>query len=82
MTREEVIKQLIEEMSGCGLFVGKYDAENGSEKFMYGVNTVMEYLAYQVSEEYGEKFCEMFLENMIKSEKKKFKKALDKNNWL
>lgn len=80
MTREEVIKQLIEEMSGCGLFVGKYDAENGSEKFMYGVNTVMEYLAYQVSEEYGEKFCEMFFENMIKSEKKKNKKTLDKNN--
>lgn len=78
MTREEVIKQLIEEMSGCGLFVGKYDATNGSEKFMYGVNTVMEYLAYQVSDEYGEKFCEMFLENMIKSEKKKFEKTLDK----
>lgn len=82
MTREEVIKQLIEEMSECGLFVGKYDAINGSEKFMYGINTVMEYLAYQVSEEYGDKFCEMFLENMMKSEKKKFEKTLDKNNWL
>lgn len=67
MTREEIIKQLIEEMSGCGLFVGKYDAENGSEEFMYGVNTVMEYLAYQVSEKYGEEFCEMFLVNMIQS---------------
>lgn len=70
MTREEVIKQLIEEMSGCGLFVGKYDAENGSKQFMYGVNTVMEYLAYQVSENYGEQFCEMFFENMTESKKK------------
>lgn len=70
MTREEIIKQLIEEMSECGLFVGKYDAENGSEQFMYGVDTVMEYLAYKVSEEYGDKFCGMFLENMVESKKR------------
>ena len=28
--------------SGCGLLVGKYDAKNGNEKYMFGVDTVME----------------------------------------
>lgn len=70
MTKEEVIRSLIEEMSKCGLFVGKYDAKNGSEKFMYGVNAVMEYLAYEVSDEYGDKFSDMFVKNMLDSKNK------------
>jgi len=68
MTREEMLKDLIEEMSKCGMFVGKYDAKNGSEKFMHGVSAVMEYLAYEVSEEYGNAFSEKFTKNMIDSE--------------
>lgn len=70
MTKEEVIRSLIEEMSKCGLFVGKYDAKNGSEKFMCGVNAVMEYLAYEVSDEYGDKFSDMFVKNMLDSKNK------------
>jgi hypothetical protein len=70
MTREEIIKDLIEEMSKCGLFIGKYDARNGNENFMHGINTVMEYLAYEVSREYGDNFSDMFLKNMIDSENK------------
>jgi len=70
MTREEIIKDLIEEMSKCGLFIGKYDARNGNENFMHGINTVMEYLAYEVSREYGDNFSDMFIKNMIDSENK------------
>ena len=70
MSKEEMIKELIEEMSQCGLFVGRYDAKNGSPQFMHGISTVMEYLAYKVSEEYGEQFSEKFLNNLIESEKK------------
>lgn len=72
LTREEkqILKKVIDDMKNCGLFYGNYDARHGDPHFMYGINTVMEYLAYQVSEEYGEEFCEMFLENMIKSEKR------------
>lgn len=72
LTREEkqTLKKVIDDMKNCGLFYGNYDARHGDPHFMYGINTVMEYLAYQVSEEYGEEFCEMFLENMIKSEKR------------
>ena len=42
--------------SGCGLLVGEYDAKNGNEKFMYGISTVMEWIAYRVSQEDGNAF--------------------------
>ena len=70
LTREEkqTIQKVVEQMSECGLFCGRYDAKNGSKKFMYGINTVMEYLAYLVSEEFGEQIDSEFLKNMKKSE--------------
>lgn len=70
LTREEkqTIQKVVEHMCECGLFCGRYDATNGSKKFMYGINTVMEYLTYLVSEEFGEQFSSEFLKNMKKSE--------------
>lgn len=65
--RKEEIKVLLEEMKQIGAFNGTFDAKNGSWEFMHGVACVMEYLAYQVSEEYGEKFSEEFFKNMEKS---------------
>ena len=70
MTREEMIRNLVEEMSECNLFVGKYDAKHGNKRYMYGISTVMEWLAYQVSEEYGDNFSDMFFGNMYDSENK------------
>ena len=71
-TREEkqTIQKVIEDMSECGLFCGRYDAKNGSKQFMYGISVVMEYLAYLVSEEYGDQIESEFLKNMKKSEEK------------
>ncbi len=56
--------------SECGLLVGKYDAKNGDEKFMHGINTVMEWIAYRASEKQGEEFSAMFFDNMIESQEK------------
>ena len=56
--------------SGCGLFVGEYDARNGDEKFMHGVSLVMEWIAYRVSEEDYNEFNDLFIKNLIKSEQK------------
>ena len=56
--------------SECGLLVGKYDAKNGDEKFMYGIDVVMEWIAYKVSEKQGEEFSAMFFDNMIESQEK------------
>lgn len=56
--------------SSCGLLVGKYDAKNGNEKYMFGVDTVMEWIAYKVSEAQGDDFSELFTKNMVESQKK------------
>ena len=56
--------------SGWGLMVGNYDAKNGSEQFMHGISTVMEWIAYRVSEADGDAFSEMFTKNLLKSEEK------------
>ena len=56
--------------SGCGLLIGKYDAKNGNEKYMFGVDTVMEWIAYKVSEAQGDNFSELFTKNMVESQKK------------
>lgn len=55
---------------GVDLFVGIYDAKNGSRSFMHGIATVMESIAYNASEDTYEKFSKLFYDNMIKSEQK------------
>lgn len=56
--------------SGCGLLIGRYDAKNGNEKYMFGVDTVMEWIAYKVSEAQGDDFSELFMKNMVECQKK------------
>ena len=56
--------------NGCGMFVGNYDAKNGSAEFMHGIATVMEYIAYSICDEHGDDFSDMFIKNMIASEQK------------
>lgn len=72
LTREEkkTLKKVIDDMKSCGLFYGNYDARHGDPHFMYGVNMVMEHLAYLISESFGNDFSQKFIENMIKSEKR------------
>lgn len=65
--------------SGCGLFVGEYDARNGDEKFMHGISTVMEWIAYKVSEEDYNEFNDLFIKNLIKSEQKALTKVLKRD---
>lgn len=62
-----VVDELFKE-DGCGLFQGKYDATNGDAHFMYGISTLLEHLAYSVSEEYGDAISDMFTKNMVESE--------------
>lgn len=54
------------------LFKGKYDAKNGNEKYMYGINAVMEFIAYKAdsTEETYNSFSDMFMENMIQSKER------------
>ena len=63
----KTLEEILNEMRQIGIFNGTFDAKNGSWEFMHGVACVMEYLAFQVSEDYGEKFSEEFSNNMEKS---------------
>ena len=56
--------------NGCGMFVGNYDAKNGSAEFMHGIEAVMEHIAYSICDEHGDDFSNMFIKNMIASEQK------------
>lgn len=67
-TLESIINRA---MSEIGLFRGEYDHNNGNQHFMYGINTVIEYFAFLVSEEFGEEVSKKFIENMIKGEEEK-----------
>lgn len=55
--------------SGVNLFQGIYNAKNGDVSFMYGIGTVMEYLAYKVSEADYDNFSELFTQNIVDSRK-------------
>lgn len=55
--------------SGVNLFQGIYNAKNGDVSFMYGIGTVMEYLAYKVSEVDYDNFSELFTQNIVDSRK-------------
>lgn len=55
---------------GCEMLVGKYDATNGSEQYMFGVGMVMEWIAYRVSDEDGDAFSDLFTKGLMESEQR------------
>ena len=65
--RENEMKKLLEEMKQIGIFIGKFDAKNGSWEFMNGVACVMDYLAREVSYEYFLEFRKEFMKNFMES---------------
>ena len=69
MNKEE-IRQLVSKMMECPMFRGEYDAKNGSESFMYGIATVMEYLASCVDDTFCQNVSDVFNRNMVKSQEK------------
>lgn len=52
-------------LASVPLFMGEYDAEKGDGQFMYGVKTVMEYIADKAGK--TESFRSIFHDNMMKS---------------
>lgn len=47
-----------------GLFLGKFDAKHGDFPFMFGIETVMEFIAKNVSDEDGKDFTTLFIDNL------------------
>lgn len=66
---KQTIRKVIETiMQNEGLFAGNYDAINGNPEFMYGISSLLEYLAYSVDENFGNEIEDTFIKNMLKSE--------------
>ena len=63
----EALKKIVENMQECGLFVGRFDAKNGNVDFMYGIETVMEYITSLISEEYCDEYQKEFINNFERS---------------
>lgn len=57
--------------NGPNLFRGFYDAAHGNEHFMYGVNTVLEYMEnyIDVVRADGKSYSDIFIENMAGCQK-------------
>lgn len=69
--RKKAFKLVYDDLTKIsGLFCGRYDARHGNSGYMHGISTVMECIAYNVSDEQGEQFEDMFLNNMVKSREK------------
>lgn len=69
MNKQEAYKIVLKDLiTTCPMFYGIYDAEHGGEDFMCGISTVMEVIAYKVSEEVGDEFTNAFFANMAMKE--------------
>ena len=59
---------VLKDLMKIKLFTGIYDAQNGTDTFMYGICTVMEVIAYNVGTKTADDFGTMFDKNMTDSE--------------
>ena len=69
MNKKE-IRQLVSKMMECPMFRGEYDAKHGNESFMYGIATVIEYLASLADDTFCQEISDTFNHNMVKSQEK------------
>lgn len=67
MDKRKAYKIVLDDLKKVSLFCGKYDAKNGKEDYMYGISTVMEFIANRAG---YNRFEYMFLRNMVKSEER------------
>ena len=77
MTKSEAYAIVLQDLQKCSVFTGLYDAKNGSSIFMDGISTVMDTIAYGVSEEVGDAFTDLFIKNMVKCEEEAQKEHSD-----
>jgi len=85
ISKKEAYKIVLEDLKRNRMFVGVYDARTQeAANFMNGIWTLMETIAYRVSEETLENFDELFIKNIQESEKRartKLKKEAKITLW-
>lgn len=70
LSKSEAYKIVFDDLIKRDMFKGIYDAKHGKDSFMYGVSIVMEYIAFNVSEDCYENFEDEFIKNMTESQKR------------
>lgn len=70
MSKREAFEIVYNELIKNPMFKGTYDAKHGDEHFMYGICTVMEVIANNISEEKYDEYSTLWVDNMLKSENK------------
>ena len=68
MATKEEYKHVLTDLLQVKIFTGIYDAEHGDEHLMYGINTVMAYIANQVSKDTCDNVEDLFFTNLIASQ--------------
>ena len=69
MATKEEYRHVLADLLQVRMFTGIYDAEHGDEHFMRGINTVMAYIADQVSDDTYDNVEDLFLTNMVASQR-------------
>lgn len=72
MDKKTAYEIVYNDLSKLNMFMGTYDAKNGSELYMHGIWAVMENIAYHTDK--LEEFEKIFFENIEKSIDKAQKK--------
>ena len=69
MTKQDAYKIVYNDILNrdIGLFFGRFDAKNGTPEFMYGISTLMEFIAYESGEANYYVFQKIWFENFQKS---------------
>lgn len=69
MTKQEAYKIVYNDILNrdIGLFLGSFDAKNGKSEFMHGINTLMEFIAYESSKKDYDGFQKIWFDNFQKS---------------
>lgn len=70
MNEQKAFEFVYERLKQYPMFMGKFDAKNGSKPFIYGIETIMEYIACIAGkeEEYTRDWSENFEESLRKAE--------------
>lgn len=70
MDKRKAFEIVYNELIKNPLLQGNYDAKHGNEHFMYGICTVMEVIANNISEEKYDEYSTLWVNNMAKSEER------------
>lgn len=68
MELKEAYQMVFHDLCHCRMFLGFYDAFNGNEQYMGGIETAMEVIANRAyDDDFAENFSNEFCDNMLRS---------------